>query len=172
MENEEKKNEQQPLPAAEHKKKSFLVYLTILFVVAFLLVLLSYLMQLRDSRATISELNESSMSALANAQRLQQANETLSEENTDLREQMNELKNENEDLQSALSDAEAAANRDSQTALAYETLLRAKAAKDSGDTAALSAAIAELEELQGYLSAQGEELLRQLRLDLSAETAE
>lgn len=49
------------------KKQALLTYMTILFVVAFLLVLLSFFIQLRDSRATISELNESSMNALKNA---------------------------------------------------------------------------------------------------------
>lgn len=80
------------------KKQALLTYMTILFVVAFLLVLLSFFIQLRDSRATISELNESSMNALKNAQVLQAANEQLTEENEKLNDQLSAYKEGNAQL--------------------------------------------------------------------------
>ena len=43
----------------DQKKNALLRYMAILFGVAFLLVLLSFLIQMRDSRETISDLSES-----------------------------------------------------------------------------------------------------------------
>lgn len=158
----------------EHRKKNtFLAYLTILFVVAFLLVLLSYLMQLRDSRATISELNESNISVLANAQRLQQANEALSGENADLREQLRNARDAQAELQTQLEAAETAQQTAADdVAAAYEALLLARGARDSGDHAVFLGAMQTLEPLAGYLSAEGTVLYQQLKLDLTAETVE
>ena len=52
---------------SEKKKNALLRYMAVLFGVAFLLVLLSFLIQMRDSQQTISELNLSTTNALRNA---------------------------------------------------------------------------------------------------------
>lgn len=140
------------------KKRALLTYMTILFVVAFLLVLLSFFMQLRDSRATISELNESSLNALKNAQVLQAANEQLAEENKELNDQLNAYEEENVQLTEAQQTAQ-------QTALAYELLAQAQLARQAQDEAALAAALQALEQADGeaVLSEQGRALLDYLR---------
>ena len=73
-------------PMEEGRKNALLRYIAVLFAVAFLFVLLSLMMQMRDSRATISELNAASASALKNAEKLQTDNEELRTENADLKE--------------------------------------------------------------------------------------
>ena len=140
------------------KKRALLTYMTILFVVAFLLVLLSFFIQLRDSRATISELNESSLNALKNAQVLQAANEQLAEENKELNDQLSTYEEENAQLTETLEQAQ-------QTALAYELLAQAQLARQAQDEAALAAALQALEQAGGeaVLSEQGRALLDSLR---------
>ena len=70
------------------KRTALLRYMAVLFGVAFLLVLLSFLIQIRDSRETISDLNQSQSSALQRAQQLQAQNESLTEDNNNLRAQL------------------------------------------------------------------------------------
>lgn len=149
------------------KKQALLTYMTILFVVAFLLVLLSFFIQLRDSRATISELNESSMNALKNAQVLQAANEQLTEENEKLNDQLSTYEEENEQLTEELEQSQQTAD---QTAQAYELLLQAQAALEADDMTALDAALAQIEAdgLEAGLSEQGQALLASLRAAQSA----
>lgn len=144
------------------KKRALLTYMTILFVVAFLLVLLSFFIQLRDSRATISELNESSLNALKNAQVLQAANEQLAEENKELNDQLSTYEEENTQLTETLEQAQQTAQ---QTALAYELLAQAQLARQAQDEAALAAALQALEQAGGeaVLSEQGRALLDSLR---------
>lgn len=89
---EEEKNPQQlattePDAAAEapvevlsaKRKVALLWYLGVLFLVAFLFVAISLVIQMRDSRSTISELTQNNSSALANVEKLQQQNRELQE---------------------------------------------------------------------------------------------
>jgi len=78
-------------PISEKKKNALLRYMAILFGVAFLLVLLSFLIQMRDSRQQISVLNQSNASALQNAGKLQSENEALTEQNAQLQSQIDSL---------------------------------------------------------------------------------
>ena len=82
-------DEQNKTPVDDGRKNALLRYIAILFAVAFLFVLLSLVMQMRDSRATISELNAASASALKNAETLQDGNRQLQEENAPLRAVIN-----------------------------------------------------------------------------------
>ena len=107
---------QKPAGLDEKRKRALLVYMAVLFSAAFILVLLSFLIQLRDSRATISSLSEASQSALANAQQLQSDNAELQELVTQLQQELAdsavqtaELEAELELSQAARSEAEQAA---------------------------------------------------------------
>lgn len=88
---------------AEHsrvpKSGSFLVYLVILFAAAFLLLLLSFLMQHRANQETIDGLTNTSNSAL-------QSLNDLIEQKDALQAQVQQLQEENATLQGALSDQE------------------------------------------------------------------
>jgi uncharacterized coiled-coil DUF342 family protein len=90
------------------RRRALVNYLFVLFCAAFLLVMLSFVRQVRQSSATISELSQTSSSALANAQRLQ-------EENEELRQKVSELQEKADSLQSTLdmtaTDANAYKNR-------------------------------------------------------------
>ena len=57
---------QPPAPLSDARKAALLRYMAILFAVAFLLVLLSLILQTHSSKSTISELSAASTSALEN----------------------------------------------------------------------------------------------------------
>ena len=93
---EEKKNQNQepaqpPAPLSDAKKAALLRYMAILFAVAFLLVLLSLILQTHSSKSTISELSAASTSALDNAVKLQEQNRTLQEEKRQRQDELDEL---------------------------------------------------------------------------------
>ena len=93
--------EKQAAPLSEARKTALLRYMAVLFAVAFLLVLLSLILQAHSSKATISELTQTSSSALSNVEQLQAQNrdlqdekQTLTKENTALQTQIEELQEE------------------------------------------------------------------------------
>ena len=70
------------------KRNAFLRYMTIVFAVAFLLVLVSLVLQMHTAKAAMSDLKESNSSALTNAA----ANaELLQDDNRKLQEQVDAL---------------------------------------------------------------------------------
>ena len=165
-------------PMEEGRKNALLRYIAILFAVAFLFVLLSLMMQMRDSRATISELNAASASALKNAEKLQSDNEELRTENAQLQEQLELLQEEKEQLEQALEEAEAAKGdaaleaeirtaQQTQTKIrqAYEYLLEAMETVTPGSqegNVAASKVLENLALLQEYLGAKGQEIYQSL----------
>ena len=72
--------EKQSAPLSEARKTALLRYMAVLFAVAFLLVLLSLILQAHSSKATISELTQTSSSALSNVEQLQAQNRDLQDE--------------------------------------------------------------------------------------------
>lgn len=78
----------------EKRKRSLFRYIAIMFVVAFVLVLISLVGQTRS----IGHLSESSASALQRAEELQNTNRELTEQIAELEEQLEETKGENETL--------------------------------------------------------------------------
>lgn len=105
----------------EKRKKSLLRYIAIMFVVAFVLVLVSLVGQTRS----IGQLSESSASALQRAEELQTTSRELEEENNALTEQLEALKKEMTSLEQQLETAEEnAAAREEQVRRAYENLLK------------------------------------------------
>ena len=88
----------------ERKKSALLRYVAIMFAVAFLLVLFSLLGQMRNSMSTISELNQSSSSALQKAEQLQEDNLRLELENQELSHEMEKLKESYAELEAQIAD--------------------------------------------------------------------
>lgn len=142
---EEKKNKpdaqaQPPAPLSDARKAALLRYMAILFAVAFVLVLLSLILQTHSSKSTISELSAASTSALDNAVKLQEQNRALQEEKQQLQDQLDELQKKldeetalNDQLLEAAQDEESDAKtelRDKEqeldhTRMAYDALLTA-----------------------------------------------
>ena len=127
-------------PISEKKRTALLRYMAVLFGVAFLLVLLSFLIQIRDSRETISDLNKSNASALQNAVQLQEQNQALNNTNDELEAQLEEQEQAMEDLEAQLADAEEAARLSGESAEEeknlrqnYEFLFTASQMFDEGD---------------------------------------
>ena len=134
---EEKKNQNQepaqpPAPLSDARKAALLRYMAILFAVAFVLVLLSLILQTHSSKSTISELD--------NAVKLQEQNRTLQEEKQQLQDELDELQKKldeetalNEQLLAASQDEEKDAKQElrdkeqelEHTRMAYEALLTA-----------------------------------------------
>ena len=156
-------DEQNKTPVDDGRKNALLRYIAILFAVAFLFVLLSLVMQMRDSRATISELNAASASALKNAETLQNDNRQLQEENAALKEEVESLQDQLEDAEASSDGAWeqqlAEAKQEGQSIReAYEnllTLMREGTAGQEGNVA-ISKALESLELLQDYLGTQGQ----------------
>lgn len=184
----------------EHDKKqarsknALLRYVAVLFAVAFLLVLLSYLVQMRNMNATVSELNQTSSSALTNAQMLQSMNQQLMTENETLRgeldglEQQLALAEETLAAQKAESDLTVQALRQELAALestvtdaeaqhaaalaAYELLSKAAGAANANDLVALRSYMAELEPSAKLLGSQAAKLYNALAVIMTASSAE
>lgn len=78
---EKKDTAQAPVEVLSAKRKvALLWYLGVLFLVAFAFVAISLVIQMRDSRSTISELTQNNSSALANVEKLQQQSRELQEQ--------------------------------------------------------------------------------------------
>lgn len=147
-ENEKEQNQQPEKPALDDKRKSALLrYVAVLFAVAFIFVLFSLITQMRDSKSTISELSQSSSSALQKAEQLQDTNRQLETDNAhlegrieELEKQLASLEQELDESQQALDEKEEdlqqlteemaelqeAADNAEEIQAAYELLLRAE----------------------------------------------
>lgn len=162
----------QDSPAPEKKtgtiknQNALLRYITILFAVAFLMVTLSLVISMRESRDTISELNQTSASALQNAEALQTENRELSDANRDLRDTVTGLEAELAEVQEAMAQLEtekAAAEKLAQdTAKAYALLLTAMDARQYGDMETFDQAMTDLEPLKDLLSGEAAERYSEL----------
>ena len=174
--NEENKSPEKA-PVDDGRKNALLRYIAILFAVAFLFVLLSLMMQMRDSRATISELSAASASALKNAESLQDNNRQLQEENDALKEALQEAQDQAEALQEQLDEADALRQEaveqqkkaDAEEAEAirsdYETLLEALDTVTPGSqegNVSASKLLDNLELLQEHLGARGQQAYQSL----------
>ena len=92
-------------PLSEKRKAALLRYMTILFSAAFVLVLISLILQMHSSEAKISELNAASTSALSNAEALQAENRSLQDEKIALEQENKELQAKLDELNEKLDAA-------------------------------------------------------------------
>ena len=137
-------------PLSEKRKAALLRYMTILFSAAFVLVLISLILQMHSSEAKISELNAASTSALSNA---------LEKENKELQAKLDELNEKLDAASQAEEDAAAAENEMikslrtelDRTKEAYEALLEAKSCDTREGNVTFSRAMQTLERLKDYL---------------------
>ena len=154
-------------PLSDRKKTALLRYMAILFAVAFVLVLMSLVLQMHNSQATISQLHETNSNALTNAEQLQAQNRDLQQEKTDLQTQLDDLqkqlddeKAQNETLQKAndeaaqkLTDAEQTSEKElAHTQEAYDALLTAVSCTTREGNVTFSKAMDTLKTLHIYLS--------------------
>ena len=164
-------------PISDEKRTALLRYMAILFGVAFLLVLLTFLIQLRDSKQTISELNKSNASALQNAGKLQDENQALSAANATLEVQVEDLEAQVEDLeeskerlektQSQLEqELEDANQKVTNTQTAYVLLAQAKTAAAEEDSETLSSVLEQLNPLVELLTADDQATVAQMQTQL------
>lgn len=157
-------------PLDEKKKNALMRYIFILFAVAFLLILLTFFMQLRDSNQTISELMQSNASAVQNAEKIQEENRLLLEQTAgmelELDEEAEDYEAEIQELTLQLSTAQ-----DIQTALiedsatleemvkdtlrVYESLISGENALTDGDISGAKAYANVVEESVSLLGNQG-----------------
>lgn len=150
-------------------RNALLRYMTILFAVAFLAVTLSLVIETKKSKTTISELNQTSASALENAEMLQESNRELSDTNANLRDKIADLENNLKEANDAANEAEAALEsaKDAQQnaeneAKACNLLFTALNAQQKGDTAAYENAMVQLEPLHEFLTGTAAEIYESL----------
>lgn len=164
-------------PISDEKRTALLRYMAILFGVAFLLVLLTFLIQLRDSKQTISELNKSNASALQNAGKLQDENQALTTAKLDLEDQVEELEaevkdltNTNAALEKTQKDLEKQLEETTQkvadTQTAYVLLAQAKTAASEEDSETLSTVLEQLNPLVELLTADDQATVAQMQTQL------
>ena len=164
-------------PISDEKRTALLRYMAILFGVAFLLVLLTFMIQLRDSKQTISELNKSNASALQNAGKLQDENQALTTAKLDLEDQVEELEaevkdltNTNAALEKTQKDLEKQLEETTQkvadTQTAYVLLAQAKTAASEEDSETLSTVLEQLNPLVELLTADDQATVAQLQTQL------
>lgn len=178
---EEKKDMPQPAaPLSEARKAALLRYMAILFAVAFLLVLLSLILQTHSSKSTISELSAASMSALDNAVKLQEENRSLQEEKQSLKDELSQAQQQLEEEtargETLLEQAEQAGQAEqaqrkaaeqelTHTKAAYEALLTAMRCQTREGNVTFSRAMETVERYKDYLDeaalAEYEKLLEQ-----------
>lgn len=151
--NDETKNQPEKSGLDDKKKTALLRYMTILFAVAFLLVLFSMLTQMRNSQSTISQLNQSSSSALQKAELLQEENRTLEEKNADLQQQLDQLQQEKDNLQDQVNRDTVADDKLEQLEKEYEEQLHAAEAEQTKITQAYESLLSAMELSSG--SAEG-----------------
>lgn len=181
-------------PKKPARSKSALTrYLTVLFAVAFLLVLLSYFIEMRNMNTNMSELKRTSSNWQSNVALLQTTNQALSEEKSALEDQIDALEEQVDALETELSSTQDAADTAEKTytervdaleaeltaqektladtTAAYEALSAASAARERGDLEALRAALAEISD-DSLFSDAGAALYASLTAAAEASTAE
>lgn len=174
-------DEEEISPLSDKKKNALVRYMAILFGVAFLLVLLSFLIQLRDSRETISDLSQANSSALQNAGRLQEDNQKLVQDKETLLQQIASLEAQLQEREESVERAEAARRETLnelagvQKTLADQTRANGQlfeAAQDwlNGEREKCAANLNKLD--RSELDETGQALYSQLRKALTTETAE
>ena len=129
-------------PLSEKRKSALLRYMAVLFCAAFILVLISLILQTHSSEAKISELNAASTSALSNAEALQNENRALQDEAAQAEEDSQAA--ENEMIKSLRTELD-------RTKEAYEALLEAKSCETREGNVTFSRAMQTLERLKDYL---------------------
>lgn len=166
------------------RRMALLRYIGIMFAVAFVLVAVSLVVQMRNSQDTISELNKTSSSALYNAEQLQNQNreleeekEALMQENAKLQQELESEKALNEKLLEAgdrETDEMARQHRDEmekaqteydRTLEVYEALLIAQNCEVKEGNVTYSRAMGILEMFEEYLSENGKEAYQKLLKD-------
>ena len=168
-------NKPQSAPVNSQKRTALLRYMTVLFAVAFALVLLSYLIQVFSSRDTISQLNATSASALQNAERLQDTNRELTEENKRLNDELDNAQAAIQEYQESVTAAHYAdltagwENGAADTQEVYDLLIKAAMAGDETEKARL---LKELEGKESYLSDEAKAALKVLKTPKESETKE
>ena len=127
------------------QNQALIRYLAVLFGVAFVMVLVSFLVSIHGSRDDLSQLTQSANSALTRAEQLQDANRLLTEENEALKQQ----------VQAVAADS---VDAEKQVVEAYELLTRAVAARDAGDMEEVQSLLEDLEAGVRLLSEAGQEV--------------
>ena len=146
-------------PLSEKRKSALLRYMAVLFCAAFILVLVSLILQMHSSEAKISELNAASTSALSNAEALQNENRALQDDKIALEKENEELQAKLDEASQAEETTQAAENEMikslrtelDRTKEAYEALLEAKSCDTREGNVTFSRAMQTLERLKDYL---------------------
>ena len=145
---------QQPLSDA--KKNALLRYMTVLFAMAFLLVLVSLIMQKNSSQEQIGALNESNASAITRAEQLQTQNRDLQDEVAQLQQELEDAKaqaDEQTQTLDALRDEYDALEREADAVQdAYSALITALQCKTHEGNITYSKAMGAVERNKQYLS--------------------
>lgn len=159
-----RKNEAEK-PLSREKKSALLRYMAILFAVAFVLVLVSLMLQYRTSNQQITALNESTSNALRNAEQLQTENRELQDEVRALEDEIHALESEKQKLSTdlAVAKAQPVADPEQEDRLeAYEALFTALRCTDKEGNVTYSKAMETVKRNRSLLSESADALYQSL----------
>lgn len=149
-------------PLSDEKKSALMRYMAIMFAVAFVLVLVSFLIQNHSSNEQITQLSASANDLISRAENLQTQNRTLEdakneleEENEQLTERLDTLKNEKAENQKESSVLK-------ETVETYEALITAMNCTTREGNLTFSKAMETLKYNQKYLSEPAKAMYRTL----------
>ena len=168
---ETSKPTQTPTPPSPDRKRPVLIYIMILFIAAFLLMAMSFLMHRRSNEQVLGELH-TSVNLLDDYQQALEANNRLTKQVSELEEALSSAKSAGSQLETERNAAQA--ERDAakqqltslqQQLAALEALAKAQALYQSGDYTACQAAISAMETAgqDKLLSTAALELFQQLK---------
>ena len=143
-------------PLSDAKKNALLRYMTVLFAMAFLLVLASLILQKNSSREQIGALNESNASALTRAEELQTQNRGLQDEVTQLKQELadaeSQLTGQTDELDALREEYDALEREADAVESAYSALITALQCKTHEGNVTYSKAMDTVARSKQYLS--------------------
>lgn len=147
---------------SDEKKSALMRYLTVMFAVAFIMVLVSFLIQNHSSNQQITKLSESTSSALVRAEALQTQNRELEDENEKLKQELEAL---TEQEQTSKTDSRELSKK----VETYEALVTAMSCETREGNLSFSKAMETLKANQSYLSEPAKQLYRTLLTETAGE---
>lgn len=155
-------SEQKEPHCGMRRRSAMVLYFSGLFFLAFLAVLVSMLVQQRNSQATISDLIAGKDTAVAKAEQLQDENRNLNQQIRELENQRQDALQQQEEARQALAEVQSALEEQTRAGAAYELVLRAQAALEQEDTEQFKSLLDQAQKEKDFLGPAGQALLEEL----------
>ena len=157
---------------SEKRKQALVAYLAALFGVAFIVVLISLIIQINQSGTANATSAEKVLALQTQVQQLQEENQELSDQAKQLQDTVLEIQEGTEFLESAAHEATANIEKLEQELQASSMLIRAQTALINNDSTALYESMVKLETLFPYLNSQDQQSYKMILDHINNQTQE